>query len=207
MHDLYADKDADVLYDSIMDVYVVNNICLYVDKRLVIPTDLNISVSVTSTDVIHSWSVPQLGIKIDAVPGRISNVVICALLEGVFFGQCSELCGVLHGFMPITVESVPLRSYIINFVTGSYENDVDVYVDLGLDSKSPSWKDELLKYSLKKKPKLKYAESSNEDDFNPEICSIKREDYSSYHGGHTSTSTNMHDKQIEILLEKEYLNN
>ena len=106
MHDLYADKDADVLYDSIMDVYVVNNICLYVDKRLVIPTDLNISVSVTSTDVIHSWSVPQLGIKIDAVPGRISNVVICALLEGVFFGQCSELCGVLHGFMPITVESV-----------------------------------------------------------------------------------------------------
>ena len=135
MHDLYADKDADVLYDSIMDVYVVNNICLYVDKRLVIPTDLNISVSVTSTDVIHSWSVPQLGIKIDAVPGRISNVVICALLEGVFFGQCSELCGVLHGFMPITVESVPLRSYIINFVTGSYENDVDVYVDLGLDSK------------------------------------------------------------------------
>ena len=107
-------SDTDVVFDSILDVSVVKNIFLEVDKRLVIPTDLNISVSVTSTDVIHSWAVPHLGIKIDAVPGRISNVVMCAVVEGVFFGQCSELCGALHGFMPITIEAVDLTTFFVN---------------------------------------------------------------------------------------------
>jgi heme/copper-type cytochrome/quinol oxidase subunit 2 len=115
--DVFEDmSDSDVIFDSILDVSVVNNIFLEVDKRLVIPTDLNISVSVTSTDVIHSWAVPQLGIKIDAVPGRLSNVVMCAVVAGVYFGQCSELCGVLHGFMPIAIEAVELRTFFLNML-------------------------------------------------------------------------------------------
>ena len=73
-----------------------------------VPTDVYISMTVTSTDVIHSWAVQQLGIKIDAVPGRIANAVLYTFLDGVYYGQCSELCGVLHGFMPICVESVAL---------------------------------------------------------------------------------------------------
>jgi heme/copper-type cytochrome/quinol oxidase subunit 2 len=75
---------------------------------VVIPTDAYISITITSTDVIHSWAVPQLGIKVDAVPGRIANAILYTFMDGVYYGQCSELCGVLHGFMPICVESVPL---------------------------------------------------------------------------------------------------
>ena len=80
---------------------------LDVDRHLVIPTDMYISVAVTSADVIHSWALPRLGIKVDAIPGRIANTVLYTYVSDVFYGQCSELCGVLHGFMPICVESVP----------------------------------------------------------------------------------------------------
>lgn len=63
---------------------------------------------VTSTDVIHSWALPELGIKIDAVPGRLSQYLTLIRRPGVFYGQCSEICGIGHGFMPIMVVSVPL---------------------------------------------------------------------------------------------------
>jgi heme/copper-type cytochrome/quinol oxidase subunit 2 len=102
----------DFAYDSIPDVDAVENINSEVDKRLVIPTDVRISVTITSTDVIHSWAVPQLGIKVDAVPGRLANTVLHSLIRGVFYGQCPESCGVLHGFMPICVESVPLELFL-----------------------------------------------------------------------------------------------
>jgi heme/copper-type cytochrome/quinol oxidase subunit 2 len=111
----------DVSFDSILDVDAVENVYLEVDKRLVIPTDVRVSLTVTSTDVIHSWAVPQLGIKIDAVPGRLSNSVLSSFIDGVFYGQCSELCGVLHGFMPISVESVPMAVFY-NYV---YINSMD----------------------------------------------------------------------------------
>lgn len=91
-----------------MDVDALHNLNLEVDKHVIIPIDVRISITVTSTDVIHSWAVPQLGIKIDAVPGRLSNSMLHSFMYGNFFGQCSELCGVLHGFMPICVEVVPL---------------------------------------------------------------------------------------------------
>jgi len=96
----------DFSFDSILDVDAVENVNLEVDRNVVIPTDIYISITVTSTDVIHSWAVPQLGIKIDAIPGRIANAVLYTFMDGVYYGQCSELCGVLHGFMPICVESV-----------------------------------------------------------------------------------------------------
>jgi|688.fasta_scaffold556872_1 cytochrome c oxidase subunit 2 len=104
-------KDSDLCdfsFDSILDVDAVENVNLEVDRNVVIPTDVYISITVTSTDVIHSWAVPQLGIKIDAIPGRIANAVLYTFMDGVYYGQCSELCGVLHGFMPICVESVDL---------------------------------------------------------------------------------------------------
>jgi len=74
---------------------------LTVDKNLVLPYGVHISVNVTSTDVIHSWAVPSLGIKIDAIPGRINSIPLYIRREGIFFGQCSEICGAGHAYMPI----------------------------------------------------------------------------------------------------------
>ena len=79
---------------------------LEVDNPLIIPYGTNIRLSITSDDVIHSWAVPSFGIKIDAIPGRINQAALVVLHPGVFMGQCSELCGVLHSFMPINIEAV-----------------------------------------------------------------------------------------------------
>jgi cytochrome c oxidase subunit 2 len=78
---------------------------LEVDYRLILPLNSHIRLLVTSSDVIHSWAVPSLGVKIDAIPGRLSQVGLYIKREGVFYGQCSEICGVNHGFMPIVVRS------------------------------------------------------------------------------------------------------
>jgi cytochrome c oxidase subunit 2 len=67
---------------------------------------------VTAADVLHSWAVPSLGIKVDACTGRLNQTSLFALREGVFYGQCSEICGVGHGNMPIVVETVPVENYI-----------------------------------------------------------------------------------------------
>lgn len=84
---------------------------LEVDKRLTVPTRTHIRFLVTGQDVIHSWSVPSLGVKTDACPGRINRINTFIQREGVFYGQCSELCGTLHGFMPIVVEAVSPETY------------------------------------------------------------------------------------------------
>ena len=72
--------------------------------KIVVPVNTNIRILTTSADVIHSWAVPSFGVKIDAVPGRINEAWFNVEKEGVYYGQCSELCGVGHGFMPISVE-------------------------------------------------------------------------------------------------------
>lgn len=79
---------------------------LEVDNRLVVPVDTNIRLLVTADDVLHSWAVPAFGIKIDAVPGRLNETWVRIEREGVYYGQCSELCGVRHGYMPVAVEAV-----------------------------------------------------------------------------------------------------
>jgi len=84
---------------------------LDVDKRLTVPTRTHIRFLVTGQDVLHCWSVPALGLKTDATPGRIAKMTTFILREGVFYGQCSELCGTLHGFMPICVEAVSPETY------------------------------------------------------------------------------------------------
>ena len=84
---------------------------LEVDNRVVLPINTHIRVVVTAADVLHSWAVPSLGIKVDAVPGRLNQTPLFLKREGVFFGQCSELCGANHAFMPIVVEAVTLDDY------------------------------------------------------------------------------------------------
>jgi len=84
---------------------------LEVDNRVVLPVNTHIRVIITAADVLHSWAVPSLGVKCDAVPGRLNQVTLFIQREGLFYGQCSELCGVNHGFMPIVVEAVSLEEY------------------------------------------------------------------------------------------------
>jgi cytochrome c oxidase subunit 2 len=85
---------------------------LEVDNRMVVPVHTHVRVVITAADVLHSLAVPSLGIKCDAVPGRLNQVPLYIAREGVFYGQCSELCGINHGFMPIVVEAGPLENYV-----------------------------------------------------------------------------------------------
>lgn len=84
---------------------------LEVDNRVVLPTDVHIRVLITASDVLHSWAVPSLGVKLDACPGRLNQTSLFIKREGVFYGQCSEICGINHGFMPIVIEAVSLDDY------------------------------------------------------------------------------------------------
>jgi cytochrome c oxidase subunit 2 len=85
--------------------------CFEVNKHLVLPVNEYVRCFITSEDVIHSWALPQVGIKVDAIPGRIQNFVLKSIKCGIFYGQCSELCGVNHAFMPIVVEFVEMESF------------------------------------------------------------------------------------------------
>nr|ARI50097.1 cytochrome c oxidase subunit 2 [Cittarium pica] len=85
---------------------------LEVDHRAVVPVNADIRVLVTSADVIHSWTVPSLGVKADAVPGRLNQLSFFAKYPGVFYGQCSEICGANHSFMPIVIEAVEVNDFM-----------------------------------------------------------------------------------------------
>nr|NP_818920.1 cytochrome c oxidase subunit II [Gonorynchus greyi]BAC67523.1 cytochrome oxidase subunit 2 [Gonorynchus greyi] len=84
---------------------------LETDHRMVIPMESPIRILVSAEDVLHSWAVPALGIKMDAVPGRLNQTAFIASRSGLFYGQCSEICGANHSFMPIVVEAVPLEHF------------------------------------------------------------------------------------------------
>jgi cytochrome c oxidase subunit 2 len=90
--------------DSIYDPDSIDNKCLGISSHLIMPSGLVIELLVISEDVIHSWALPQFGIKIDAVPGKVHVIYFIADTIGIFYGQCSELCGAYHGFMPIGVD-------------------------------------------------------------------------------------------------------
>jgi len=85
---------------------------LEVDNRVVLPINTHIRVLITYADVLHSWAVPSFGVKVDACPGRLNQTSVFIRRPGVFFGQCSEICGVNHGFMPIVIEAVTLDKYV-----------------------------------------------------------------------------------------------
>jgi len=105
-------------FDSIMlqveDLNYGSFRLLEVDKPLYLPVDTPIRVIVSSDDVLHSWAVPSLGVKIDCVPGRLNVVEFRIARTGIFYGQCSEICGTQHGFMPICIVSVPRK--LFNFI-------------------------------------------------------------------------------------------
>nr|CAE48132.1 cytochrome oxidase subunit II [Neoceratodus forsteri] len=84
---------------------------LETDHRMVVPTESPIRVLVSADDVLHAWTVPALGVKMDAVPGRLNQASFVTSRPGVFYGQCSEICGANHSFMPIVVEAVPLQHF------------------------------------------------------------------------------------------------
>nr|YP_010180773.1 cytochrome c oxidase subunit II [Ixodes nipponensis]YP_010324822.1 cytochrome c oxidase subunit II [Ixodes sinensis]QVD40440.1 cytochrome c oxidase subunit 2 [Ixodes nipponensis]UNO53600.1 cytochrome c oxidase subunit 2 [Ixodes sinensis]UNO53678.1 cytochrome c oxidase subunit 2 [Ixodes sinensis]UNO53704.1 cytochrome c oxidase subunit 2 [Ixodes sinensis] len=85
---------------------------LDVDNRMVIPFNSHIKFLISSADVIHSWTIPSLGVKMDAVPGRLNQSFSFASRPGLFFGQCSEICGANHSFMPISLEITSSYNFI-----------------------------------------------------------------------------------------------
>nr|BBD20489.1 cytochrome c oxidase subunit II [Cyrtodactylus auribalteatus] len=84
---------------------------LEVDHHTIVPVDSPTRVLVTAEDVLHSWAVPALGIKTDAIPGRLNQTMFTTSRPGLFFGQCSEICGANHSFMPIVMESTSLNTF------------------------------------------------------------------------------------------------
>nr|YP_009227618.1 cytochrome c oxidase subunit II [Turdus philomelos]AGI51088.1 cytochrome c oxidase subunit II [Turdus philomelos] len=84
---------------------------LEVDHRVIVPMNSKVRVIVTADDVLHSWAVPSLGVKTDAIPGRLNQTSFLTPRPGIYYGQCSEICGANHSFMPIVVESTPLANF------------------------------------------------------------------------------------------------
>lgn len=115
---IYKNKSED---NYIIESYMINDEdlkkgqyrLLEVDKKLVLPINSSIRVLITSDDVLHSWAVPALGIKVDACPGRINELVMKIRNIGIFYGQCSELCGWYHGFMPIVIQTLKPEDFKI----------------------------------------------------------------------------------------------
>nr|AGN71488.1 cytochrome c oxidase subunit II [Ptychadena mascareniensis] len=85
---------------------------LEVDNRMVTPMGLATRMIVTAEDVLHSWAVPTLGTKIDAIPGRLNQTSFLITRPGAYYGQCSEICGANHSFMPIVVEALPAPNFL-----------------------------------------------------------------------------------------------
>nr|YP_010448466.1 cytochrome c oxidase subunit II [Codonobdella sp. B45A]QWT29628.1 cytochrome c oxidase subunit 2 [Codonobdella sp. IK-2021]UTS56337.1 cytochrome c oxidase subunit 2 [Codonobdella sp. B45A] len=106
----------DVEFDSYMtqtnDLNLGDYRLLEVDNRFVVPMNHSIRMMVTAADVLHSWTIPALGVKMDAVPGRLNQITFSTLIPGVYYGQCSEICGVNHSFMPIAMEVIKTEDFI-----------------------------------------------------------------------------------------------
>lgn len=83
-----------------------------VDNRVVVPAQEHIRALITSRDVLHSWALPSLGVKIDAIPGRLNQFVFIVILNSIVHGQCREICGVNHSFIPIVLEAVSLSDLL-----------------------------------------------------------------------------------------------
>nr|QRK27425.1 cytochrome c oxidase subunit 2 [Longpotamon exiguum] len=94
---------------------------LDVDNRTILPMNTQIRILITAADVIHSWTIPSLGVKADAVPGRLNQISFLINRPGLFLGQCSEICGANHSFMPIMIESTSINSFL-NWISSSIEN-------------------------------------------------------------------------------------
>jgi cytochrome c oxidase subunit II len=115
----YEYPDEEIAFDSLLlpredlaaNGYADSDYLLAVDNAVVVPVGKIVVVSVTAADVIHSWTIPAFGVKQDGVPGRLAELWFRADREGIYFGQCSELCGINHAYMPITVKVVSEEAY------------------------------------------------------------------------------------------------
>lgn len=105
--------------------YTRDDFLLATDTAVVVPVNKTIVMQVTGADVIHSWTIPAFGVKQDAVPGRIGQLWFKAEKEGIYFGQCSELCGKSHAYMPITVKVVSEEAYA-RWLEGAKAGDVQL---------------------------------------------------------------------------------
>jgi len=114
--DYCADGSEPIAFDAYMlpeeDLEPGNLRLLEVDNRVVLPVDTHVRLIITAADVLHCWAMPSFGVKMDACPGRLNQTSIFIKREGTYYGQCSEICGVNHGFMPIVVDAVSLEDYI-----------------------------------------------------------------------------------------------
>ncbi len=130
----YEYPDENIIFDSYMveekDLRVDQPRLLAVDNEVVVPVNKVIKVLITANDVLHAWALPSFGVKRDAVPGRINETWFKAEKEGTYYGQCSELCGIKHAFMPITVKVVSEEDYQewlsearVKFAKEDIEND------------------------------------------------------------------------------------
>ena len=104
--------------------YTDQQFLLATDTAVVVPVGKTIVMQVTGADVIHSWTIPAFGVKQDAVPGRLAQLWFAAEKEGIYFGQCSELCGIAHAYMPITVKVVSEEAYAEWLEAAKAENGV-----------------------------------------------------------------------------------
>jgi len=107
----FVDVDIDSYIVPTSDLLQGEYRLLEVDNRVVLPIQLEIRILVTGADVIHAWTVPSLGVKVDAVPGRLNQLRFTIRQPGVYYGQCSEICGANHSFIPISIEAVNIKSF------------------------------------------------------------------------------------------------
>lgn len=124
----YENEDGEnIVFDSYMlpdDELSIGDLrLLEVDNRIVLPVDTHVRLIVTSADVLHSWTIPSFGVKMDACPGRLNEASLFIQRPGVFYGQCSEICGVNHGFIPIAVEALKLEDYV-SWVAAKLEEEL-----------------------------------------------------------------------------------
>ena len=119
----FVSNDSDLNFDSYMiptiDLEIDTFRLLEVDNQVVLPANTHIRLLITSSDVLHSWSIPSFCIKVDACHGRLSQASLFMKREGVYYGQCSEICGINHGFRPIVVKGLSINSYI-NWLTDKF---------------------------------------------------------------------------------------
>lgn len=107
----FLNKEFDSYIVSINDLEDNKIRLIEVDNRIVLPFKAQIRNLIRSADVLHSWTIPSLGVKVDAVPGRLNQLRFILNRPGLFFGQCSEICGANHSFIPICIESVNYKDF------------------------------------------------------------------------------------------------
>nr|YP_009349937.1 cytochrome c oxidase subunit II [Kuwayamaea chinensis]AQM40111.1 cytochrome c oxidase subunit 2 [Kuwayamaea chinensis] len=121
----YTDFSTPHEFDSYMIPYNENELngfrLLDVDNRTILPMLTQIRMLVTAADVLHSWTIPALGVKVDATPGRLNQTSFFMNRPGLFYGQCSEICGANHSFMPIVIESINTKTFI-KWITSNLNN-------------------------------------------------------------------------------------